>query len=439
MKIKPKQLKQIMEQLGKEAFPDDLDHWTQIQKRLNREIALVTQRRPQRYRLVAGIGAALVLVGLIIALTPAGQALAQALRDFFKIVSVEEIPLPPEEQRATPTYAPTFSAVIAPAASPEPMETPIPMPTGTNDPALAPCYTDINSYACKIAHAEKRAGFDAKEFPAEPKGFAFSGVYASPGEISMGYDWISGGAYLNLNQGIRDEFPDFMGAVQEDAIEEVVVGENRGQYVVGMYVYKGDPLEVAWVESARFRLRWMEGDHWYEIDVAGDIGPDFPYNDRDYLIEMAENLVSQPEPQQGPRADNLTNMEDAAHLARFTPLEPGILPEGFYFDHGEYDVETFTLQLEYTPGEQGIAIVSVWETPADKAHLSPELGEIPFEGEEVEINGYTGMYYSRDPYSHIVIWRTDELRILVNVYSSEMWYGGSFTKEQILEIARSVQ
>ncbi len=431
--MKPKQIKQILEHIGEEAFPAGNDPWPAIRQQVEAQLPTrETAQHTQRLRLAAGVGAALVLAVLVMAFTPAGQAFAQALQGFFKIIEVEQISTYPPEAIKSSTPVPTFVAAVL--GTPEPTATPEPLPTGTNDPALAPCYEDLTSSACKIAQAEKFNRVDLKQFPTDPEGLALKRIESYPGQIIMHYEQINGGLWLDLKQGVADEFPSIGGAPAH-AIQDVMIGEYPGQFVIGMFAYQGS--ESIWIDGTRYRLRWMEGEHWFEIDVVN--GFEGNYGDLETFIQLAESLVYDPEPE-GLRADFLTNMEDAAQLAEFTPLEPRLLPEEIFFDHGEYDESRATLLLQYTPGEQGLSFVALYETPLDKVSLSPDLDQVNnYAGEEVEVNGYSGMYYEINQYNKIVIWHTDELRIRLQVFINDAWDSRIFTLEQILEIANSVK
>lgn len=134
-----KYLKLILDQLGKQAFPDDTDPWTSIQNRLAQERAAVNpshttihhpQRQPRRLRLVAGIVMALLAVAIIFLLTPSGRTLAKNLSHLFRPISVEQLPTLSNEALAPPTFAPTFAATLASIQENEPVNTPSPVPHG---------------------------------------------------------------------------------------------------------------------------------------------------------------------------------------------------------------------------------------------------------------------------------------------------------------------
>lgn len=428
------QTRKVMNRLADDLVPDDIDLWPAISKQMEAQPnqKRKSSGRTRQLNLAVGISLILVLTLIISTFTPAGQAFARVLQSFFRVVEVEKMPTYPPGIYQTSTPIPTLAAVLGTL---KPTATSELLPASTQDPALTPCYDDLNGSACKIAWGEKIARFDAKQFPSDPEGLVLKRVEASTDQILMHYDQINGGLWLDLKQGIADEFPSIGGA-PADAIKEVMVGEYPGQFVIGMFANQGEPPTVIWMEWGRYRLRWMEGDRWFEIDVVNGYGN---YSERDYLIQLAESLVYEP---QSPeiRTDYLTDTADTARLAGFIPLEPSILPEGLFFDHGEFNEVTGTLQLEYSPGEDGLSEVVIYQTPLDKISLSPELDKVTnVVGEEVEINGFTGNYYAISEYNTIVIWHTDELRIHLQVFINEWLDPRIFSKEQILEIANSVQ
>ncbi|OGN75730.1 MAG: hypothetical protein A2X25_02900 [Chloroflexi bacterium GWB2_49_20] len=451
--MKSRRIRLIFDQLGKQAFPDDTDPWTSIQTRLATEQAMMkpgqVSDQPPRSQvlsrpLVPRIAFALLIIISIFMLSPGRQALAETLRHLFWPTSKEQFPPLTSQQLATPTFAPTFAATLASAQNPKPTETLVPVPTNLSPDLISACGIDPYGYACKIARAEKQAGFDAKEFPADPEGFVFRAVEkAISGEVWIRYNVIGGGGYLYWSQGIG-EFPEFTGAAPESAIEEVQVGENRGEYVAGIYG-SGNvlPAEYTWSSCCRQRLRWTDGERWYELDKQAAL-PQTDYMTREAMIQMATQMVDQPSPTQSLRADYLTSLTEASQLTEFEILAPSILPDGFRFDYASYDKDLSQLRLTYTPGgtqgsEPGAASILIIETPLDKLSLAPGVIGEELKGETVNINGYPGTYFSDNPYDHWLTWRTSSLKITLMVYSTKELYGGSFTKEQILEMGKSMK
>ncbi len=89
MKKMDSQLKQTLEEIGKQAFPDDQDAWAKLQQRMGREgtpnIMTNTkeQQRLKRLKLVFGLGSAVVIAAIILISLPGNQALAKTLRSLF--------------------------------------------------------------------------------------------------------------------------------------------------------------------------------------------------------------------------------------------------------------------------------------------------------------------------------------------------------------------
>jgi hypothetical protein len=459
--MKNKRIRLILEQLGQQAFPDDIDPWTPIQNRLEQHSAtrdnkqtptFPLQRRLSRQRMAISTLAGFVIIAVLVLFSLVGEALADNLRHLFQPVSADELPTLSSELLATPTFAPTFVVTLSSVqeVSPQGKSPPSPMEaipeTTTSDAisqvpnnSLNACHTDPYGYTCQIDKAERITGFDAREFPADPPEFRFSKVYAEPGYISIEYKVIGGGGYLYLNQGMGKDFPTFTGAAQESAIEPVQVGDNPGEYLEGNYVYGGEYNQTTWLPCCRQRLRWTDGENWYELDKVSAM-PQTDYMTRDVMIQMATELVNQPDPLQSPRLDYLVSLDEVIQVVEFSIITPTLLPDEFNFDYATHDRDLAQLRLNYSPPDgEGIARIVILQTPIDKVHLAPGDNGEPLEGESVDINGNAGIYFSTDPYSHTLTWKSGEIRIKLLVYSSEIWYGGSFTKDQILEIAKSMQ
>jgi Domain of unknown function (DUF4367) len=442
-------IKLILDQLGKQAFPDDIDPWSPIKDRLaqNRTIDNFTLGNPfhpqhQLRRQFLQVGVVLIIFVAVVffLLSPSGKALAETIRHLFRPISVEQLPPLSSEDLASPTFVPTFAVTLAPILESTPLSTPLPVPTIYFASGLSACNTDPYGYTCRIAKAEKKAGFDIKEFPADPQGFYFKEVaQAELGQIMLEYDVIGGGGYLYLNQGLGSDFPAFTGAVPEEAIETVQVGNNSGEYVAGDYVYGGVYKEPTWLPCCRFRLRWTDGQRWYELDKEAAM-PQTDYLTREVMIQMATQLVDQPVQIQEPNLDHLTNLEEASQVVEFAILAPTLLPDGFVFDYASYDRDLSQLQMTYSPpGTAGTANILIIETPLDKVSMAPSENGEELKGETVDINGNPGVYFSNDPYTHALTWESGNVKITLWVYSSDIGYGGSFTKDQILEIGRSLK
>ncbi len=436
--------KSILFNTVQEDIPqDEIDLWPAISRAIvtnsiaGREAPATFSPHSNRLRgLRVGGAVALSLLALIaiFTLTPQSDLLADAMRNLFNPITSEQLPKPSTEDLATPTVAPSFAVELAPAVEPVTANAP-------TNATLHPCEQNMLGYGCKVAKAEARAGFDAQEFSRDLPALAFQDVAVdSAGTVSIEYIVIGGGGYLYLNQGLGDEFPPYSGNVPESAIQSVWVDEHRGEYVEGMWAAGGDDLEYTWNECCAARLRWMDEERWYEINKLSAM-PQTDYLTREVLIELAASLVNQPESDGTPRLEYL-NLEDAADLVDFTLSRPSILPEEFFFGHADYDPESGRLRLNYYPGGDAIlpgsAHLSIVEIPLEKFATNSQGEELLVNGEEVDINGFSGQYTSSDAGNHWLTWRTEELEITLAIISSEH-YGGDFTKSQVLEIARGIK
>jgi hypothetical protein len=159
--------------------------------------------------------------------------------------------------------------------------------------AIAESMGDINDYQGNtdrpyeyIAIYEKALGLDAKEFSTTPDGWSFSNVYAYPDCLSIAYSAVNERGELFLSQCKTDDML-FPSKIPEDAIEQVNINGNDGQYVAGNFEYD-DNGAMSWKSDAPMRhLRWQEDGLWIQIILSGD---SIVRYDKDALISYAESL-----------------------------------------------------------------------------------------------------------------------------------------------------
>lgn len=394
-----------------------------------------------RVRFAFGLTILLALVFIFIAFTPQGKAFAETIKHLFVTTDITEIPIDDPETVASPTFVPTFEVTLIPATDPEVKENFIsPEIAGLSSTDLV-CEDDPNGYTCQIAKAERKIGFDLKELPADPYTFKFSELYITQSdEVWINYERVGGGSYLYLYQAIGDT-SSMYGSVPEDAIQEVKVGEYFGEYVVGNYFTDAESSSYKWGYHGTYRLRWTEGEKRFELRHDGCVDIRYEFcTSPDELIRVAESLVYDPKPSSELRPDYLKNPEEAAIISGFTILTPTILPEGFVFDHGTYNTDLKQIRLSYTStsSDPGTAEILIVIRPLIEIAANP--GEDwSVEGDSVDINGNQGFYRSFGSFNHAVSWEENGMRIHVSVSASETAFGGGFTKDQVLEIARSLR
>ncbi len=397
-------------------------------------------RKVIRLRFGLGLAAALLLFGLIFAKMPAGQALAESIKHFFNISTTTEIPVPNPDGIVAPTHASAFQVTLLPADLAAPTDTPVPTPEGFNAFEYEACKTDPSSYTCKIAWAEKKAGFDIKEFPADPIDKKFENVYVTNGEVWIEYKRVGGGDFLRIGQGLGSQFSSMSGSVPEESIRQVMVGDYPGEFVQGLYAAGSGETVYTWkTDGSKFSLRWSDGERWYEIIQMGCVGIEH-YCDAEGLIQLALSLVDQPVPANMLRADNLKSIQEAEEISGLTLLEPKMLPEEFSFHHGTFDAQLGEIKLYYSAGGYDLGAVSIIlrQIPAEQFWKNSGETWQEFTGKDVTINGQDGLYQSSDGNYQSLIWQSGDMMIVLEVVSTE-WYGGTITEEQVLEIAQSLE
>lgn len=268
-------LRQTLKQLAEQAVPDNVNLWPAIYAQLRSQDKGTTHMQSQihqsRRRWLALSLAAVVLGLAVIAATPQGQALAQRLLQFF-----------------TPAAAPSFPVPVAVAPDAlAPTAEPPASPPGCEG------LVDFAALTCHVAQAEAALGFDLKAPTADLAGldFVYAQVFAEQRTAQFVYNAAGGGAGLSLTQGkgqpgdIRwEEIP------AEAVVEKVKVAGYEGEYVRGRFVVFANASEATWNPDAPTqRLRWREGDTWFELALDGAVEP-VEYLDREALVMLAEGL-----------------------------------------------------------------------------------------------------------------------------------------------------
>jgi hypothetical protein len=278
-------LQSILSHLAQNAaLPSEINLWPTIQARLSARKTFMQAKESEmkastsnskRFR-AAFIGALTLLLALgMIFVLPQGRAWAANILRFFTPSESNTFSLP--TQNTTPTKVtanPTF-----------------------NKPALTGCEDGAASlsYRCAVGTAEAALGFNVRELPSIPEEFAFAGVVANPNQHSIQIMYARDGGELSITQvngaSMASVWETTWGAVPLDSVEKVQINGVDGEYVRGMFVEKSQTgTKAEWEPDAPVqRLRWQEGNMFFEIQLAG-----LPGNDdligKDWLISLAESL-----------------------------------------------------------------------------------------------------------------------------------------------------
>ena len=227
------------------------------------------------YRAVLISALTLLLALAMIFILPQGRAWANNILRFFTSSQSNTFLLP--TQNTTPpkiTATPTFVM-----------------------PALAGCEDRSAplSYRCAVGIAEAALGFDVRELPSVPEGFAFASASANPSQNLIQITYARDGGELSITQvngaSTASVWETTWGAVPPDFVEKVQINGVDGEYVRGMFVVRSQTgTKAEWGPDAPVqRLRWREGDMLFEIQMAGLPGDDDLIG-KDWVISLAESL-----------------------------------------------------------------------------------------------------------------------------------------------------
>jgi hypothetical protein len=274
----------ILWQIAVEAKPpDQINLWPSIKAQLRTSnITFRQQETPMNAHIQKPLFMRLVVLTLLfvtaiglIAMTPPGQALAQQVLKFFQPAPQLSYPVPAVDQQQTIESTPTQITALA-----------------------CPQSEIVEKYACDLTYAEKQLGFPIKALPILPD-LPYSGLDI---DIDRGIVHLYYGpeATLWIVQG-KGDYPQSIGSVDdhwnevpENAVQVVTVNGQPAEYVEGGFAQLPDSSnKYTWLsELPMARLRWKDGDYWYQITRPGT--PELLKNllgSRDALIKLGERLL----------------------------------------------------------------------------------------------------------------------------------------------------
>ena len=190
----------------------------------------------------------------VLLFTPVGRAIADGIAKFFTTTERESFQVPEEIILSVTQHVPS-----------NPLE--------QSSPRESISSNDVYE---EIQRIENRVGYELKEFTDIPAGFNLSQITEFPEEGIISIVYKSEHGDLILQQGLG-EFPDplpgFFDQVPAGEVQSVDVNNNPGEYVRGyFFVYSGE-TNATWVSDPSIqRLRWREGDRWFELQLSINVG-----------------------------------------------------------------------------------------------------------------------------------------------------------------------
>lgn len=402
-----------------------------------------TPRVVRRNRILAVINMAILLFVAAIVLTPQGRAFAQSIFQFFITTDQTSISISQEEIDFYYTPFPTHALSLVNV-------TPI-------SPTPSPCLNSEGegTYVCEIQKVEKQLNMDLKEFSALPSVWAFRGVnpFSTDPVTKMNnaaeiwYE-VSGG-YLFLTQG-NGEFSPGM-TVLSSAVEQIRIGKYYGEYVDGSFGVKNGDTKLTWDSvGADQRIRWKEGERWFEILELSGPGTS-GFMDKQTLISLATHMIYQPDKKEEAVKINpnfIPNISLAEKICGYSISQPTRLPIRMELDYVRYDDKQKSITLNY--GSRALRIV---QGPKETSFFT-NLDSYK-DVETVQISNMTGQYGisplqktiwdSATPPAYpvtntysILLWEKDGM--IYQIYFDQSYSGGGqLTKEQMIEIAESLR
>jgi hypothetical protein len=259
------QINKVLGFLAEGLVPADTDLWPAIRKRfetgkshLSHGDLFMNQSLARRYRLAFAFLLALLMVTALLFATPQGRAWAQEFLQFFTRAKTDSLPV--QSWQLTPAQK-----------------------TTTPDPSSI---IDANQ---PVAEVEQRAGYDILEPAWLPDILSFEGASFEPEHriARLFYKYVdTNGLVLREEPFQPTDECELCGVVGASAaVEEVQIGQNKGEYVEG--VWKLTESGPVWESDPYLKtLRWQSNGMAFELLY---MGPPDSLTKAD-LIAIAESI-----------------------------------------------------------------------------------------------------------------------------------------------------
>ena len=295
--MKTEDLKKVLSEIAEDRIPSIPAPWAVLRQRFEASNAAQPDKGVfsmksifARNRLRVALAGLLVVLALAVFLvaTPAGNALAQRILQYFSPAGQSSFPVD--------------NAEIINAAAGEESDN---LPTTTPPPGLL---VDLDQqcagqppavrYACVAAVAETYVDFPINGIPTDSPVLEYAHLDVDTRDNTVrlyysyrGYPNTEDSVWLLQGQG---EFPTANSdwdKVLPEAVETVQVGAVTGEFVQGGFILRPGATEATWDSDMPFaRLRWKVGDTWFEMFKAGQ--PELVTSmDQAGMIELATHLV----------------------------------------------------------------------------------------------------------------------------------------------------
>lgn len=416
------------------------DLWPDVRTRLEKQIQMTARKQRITRAAAAGVAVlALIIIGLV--LTPQGRVLAGTVYRFF--IRTDH---------------------LAPAVKPQPTRWIAP---DLNQAGGDAGYSELSMNALSsLDELRSRVPFTVMAPAVVPAGYRFQGGFQEENHVVLQFAQEDDLGFILLIQSGPGGKALTLTAVSEEAtVESLQVGENRAEFVSGVFIRKADETEFSWMEGEAVQqtLRWEANRRMFTLIGRGE------GVSKEILLAFANSLTDQgklvqvlptPAPLSGVEEPFPLRLEEVEKTAGFAAVLPSELPDSYQLMGGAYQPEGKVVELWFSerPEEpvlrQGLTIRQVVLTEGEVNPLprfvlgtygvdqSPQVqGEIT----ETRVGEWpaqyvvgtwqleeTGAKWLADPWMTRLRWQTD-----TRAFQLSTW-GAKLELDDLLRIAASM-
>jgi hypothetical protein len=378
--------------------------------------------RMKRRPIISAIVVLVLALAAVLAISPAGKALANEILQFFTRSQSNTVMLPPDQVMPvvpTPTPEPPYDLSLLPAvqvnaqtATPPLAPTLLPPATGQPIQALA-----------DIRMAKSLVDFDLYEPASLPRDYRLTGIQFDSVQQAVILKYASpragSGEFFSVTQG-KNLTPFSVGANAQ--VEKVSLGQAQAEFVRGSWFTPNGAAEATWQNDANIStLRWQAGEIGISVVFFTNETFSPAYLEKEEMLAVGRSLTRCT--QDDPAAYSACKLSQAAAAAGFTPWQFPQPPAGMAFQSTDY--QPGVTAIWYAQGASQIGLLQSkqdftqlenngWQSVPEEAVQTVTVGGQP--GEYVK-----GSFIAR-PGESQAVWDPDSPAERLRWKNGEWWF-----------------
>ncbi len=342
----------------------------------------IARRRLINTALVTGL-----VVVLLIAATPQGQALAQSILQFFVRTESDTRPVP---------------TLVSQAAVSNTLDEELTGSFPDSRLHFEETCGDLLTPHCSLSEIRSMVTFPVMGLQNMQDGLVFQGATGGPQQVALVYtgDNVNGSLTL-VQEPVGEDGPPSPQVAASTRVETVFINGITGEYVQGSWFSIDNEDGISWTDNPFVQtLRWETDSMVYSLVFRAGKDTGITLN-KDDLLYLAGQLTVEVDARAAIEPLPAMEIEQISEQAGFTVIQPGWLPGEYAFLGAGYIPEQNAACLYFTYASGDAPVLAIAQRPTSGVSILDDISistvdwngqtiSIPIVTEPVEIGGAEG-------------------------------------------------